>query len=249
MLLLQTRPLQPLLLAPSRATAVRCGVVSSDVADLAVDAAVVAADLLRGGATLAAATAGTAVLALVASLAVWLWQQQYVLSLRARRAGRRATKSKSVEVTSPAYLPPRELWTRRELACFDGSDGDDGPILLAADGRVFNVAPARRLYGPGGEYHLLVAGGDATRYLARNSVEPESEESARRPLNVAERAALGAWLFSFSQKYDEVGRVAGPEEEVALGRREAYLDNLEALSSDMERERLTAAWIRDEKRD
>jgi len=114
---------------------------------------------------------------------------------------------------------------------------------------VFNVAPARHLYGPGGEYHHLVAGGDATRYLARNSVEPESEESARRPLNVAERAALGAWLFSFSQKYDEVGRVAGPEEEVALGRREAYLDNLEALSSDMERERLTAAWIRDEKRD
>ena len=137
-----------------------------------------------------------------------------------------------------------------ELAEFDGSCSEDGPILLAADGRVFNVAPARNFYGPGGEYAVM-GGTDATRFLARNSVEPETDEERAQPLNLAERAALSAWLFSLQQKYDEVGRLATDDEvaaaAAAAARRSAYIDRMEELSAEYvdvedERERLEAAY-------
>lgn len=105
---------------------------------------------------------------------------------------------------SPAYVAPRDVWGPAELAAYDGSASDDGPILLAADGVVFNVGRNRRHYGPGGEYAAM-AGRDASRMLGRWEAEPEPEGAPRTPLNPAERAALAAWVFSFRQKYDVVG--------------------------------------------
>ena len=123
----------------------------------------------------------------------------------------------------------------------DGSSDGDGPILLAAEGRVFNVATARNFYGPGGEYHIM-AGKDASRYLARNSVEEEPDAQASEPLNMAERAALAGWAWSFKQKYDAVGRLISEEEATARraaeNQRAAYLDKLEDLSSTEARDRL-----------
>ena len=51
-----------------------------------------------------------------------------------------------------------------ELAEYDGSGCDDGPVLVAVDGLVYNVAKARNFYGPGGEYAVM-GGTDATRFL------------------------------------------------------------------------------------
>ena len=107
-----------------------------------------------------------------------------------------------------AFIEPKEYWTEAELAAYDGTKDPDGPILLAADGLVFNVYKGRNFYGPGGEYHLF-AGRDATRFLAKTIVEEETPDEAVKPLTMAERAALAAWIFTFKGKYDVVGKLEG----------------------------------------
>ena len=107
-----------------------------------------------------------------------------------------------------AFVEPKEYWTEDELAEYDGTNDPDGPILLAADGLVFNVYKGRNFYGPGGEYHLF-AGRDATRFLAKTIVEEEPPEEATKPLTMAERAALAAWIFTFKGKYEVVGKLEG----------------------------------------
>ena len=57
-----------------------------------------------------------------------------------------------------------------------------------------------------------MGGADASRYLARNSVDPETPEEAAVPLSLVERASLSAWVFSLQQKYDVVGRLASDAE-------------------------------------
>jgi len=107
-----------------------------------------------------------------------------------------------------AYIEPKEYWKEAELAPYDGSQDEDGPILLAADGLVFNVYKGRNFYLPGCEYHIF-AGRDATRLLARNKLEEETDEEARIPLNIAERAYLATWIYTFKGKYDIVGKLEG----------------------------------------
>jgi membrane-associated progesterone receptor component len=112
------------------------------------------------------------------------------------------------ERSRKAYIEPKDFWTEKELAKYDGSRDEDGPILLAADGLVFNVYKGRNFYGPGGEYHLF-AGRDATRLLAKTIVEEESPKEATKPLNMGERASLAAWLFTLKGKYEIVGKLEG----------------------------------------
>lgn len=105
-----------------------------------------------------------------------------------------------------AYIEPKEYWTEAELAPYDGSQDEDGPILMAADGLVFNVYKGRNFYLPGCEYHIF-AGRDATRLLAKNKLEEETEEEAKKPLNMADRAFLATWMYTFKGKYDIVGKL------------------------------------------
>jgi membrane-associated progesterone receptor component len=105
-----------------------------------------------------------------------------------------------------AYVESKDMWKEEELAEYDGTKNEDGPILFAADGLVFNVWKGRNFYGPGGEYHIF-AGRDATRLLARTKVEEEIEEEKRKPLNLAERAALAGWVYTFKGKYEVVGKL------------------------------------------
>ena len=172
-----------------------------------------------------------ALFAIVASLGSWLTYELYVLDLRARRRkGASAAKSRSVPASSPAYIRPRELWRLSQLEEYSGRQSTDGPILLAADGLVFNVASARAFYGPGGEYAVM-AGTDASRYLAKNSVQPDTESEAATPLSLAERASLSAWVFSFRQKYDVVGRLATQAEAERIERSQAYIGQIEEMSA------------------
>ena len=160
-----------------------------------------------------------------------------MLSLRRQRFRPAGAKSKSVAPDSAAYVPPQPTWTAEELAVHDGRASEDGPVLLAADGLVFNVARSRNFYGPGGEYAVM-AGVDATRYLARNSVEPETAAQAATELNVAQRASLATWTFSLKQRYDVVGKLATADEAAAIARREresdAYFQRMDELSANLE---------------
>lgn len=109
-----------------------------------------------------------------------------------------------------AYIEPRDVWTKAELAKFDGTDDptERGPLLFAADGNVYNVWKGRHFYGPGCEYHIF-AGRDATRLLAKTKLEEETPEEEKAPLNIAERAALAGWIYTFRGKYDVVGKLQG----------------------------------------
>ena len=42
-----------------------------------------------------------------------------------------------------AYIEPKPFWTEEELKDFDGTKDPDGPILIAAEGKVFNVYKVR----------------------------------------------------------------------------------------------------------
>ena len=193
------------------------------------------------------AAGAAALLVAVGTLGSWLAWTNYVLGLRNARRGRAQQKSKSVPASSAAYVRPRKLWRLDELRAFDGTGGADGPILLAADGLVYNVALARNFYGPDGEYAAM-AGTDATRMLARNSLEAEADATA--PLNLAEQASLAAWKFSFERKYDCVGRLANDEEAAALReeaeRRKEYYDKMEEIGQvEEDRERIRSLFESD----
>mmetsp|Transcript_29930 Transcript_29930/g.28811 ORF Transcript_29930/g.28811 Transcript_29930/m.28811 type:complete len:229 (-) Transcript_29930:9-695(-) len=134
----------------------------------------------------------------------------------------RAQKSKYAEIEAKyeaeqlererlAYIEPRDggkgLWSLEEIAPYDGSD-PSGPLLFAANGDVFNVWKGRHFYGPGCEYNVF-AGTDATRLLAKSKLEEETPEEASVPLNIAQRAALAGWIYTFKGKYDIVGQLNG----------------------------------------
>ena len=106
-----------------------------------------------------------------------------------------------------AYIEPREVWREEELKAYDGAD-EKGPILMSVKGDVFNVWKGRNFYGPGGEYHIM-GGKDATRFLAKNRLEEESDDERKVELNIAERANLEAWYWTIKNKYQLVGRLEG----------------------------------------
>lgn len=91
--------------------------------------------------------------------------------------------------------PPRPM-SRAELRAFDGSDRGRAslppgyatpPIYLGVRDRVFDVSfGGSEFYSRGGEYHLL-AGRDASRVLARMSMDPEDVEGLLDYQNLTER--------------------------------------------------------------
>lgn len=240
----------PVLLATPPASRASLPLLVASSADAAAAASSIiegGLSIIESGLSLAVTALGLVTVALGASFAAWLSWQQYILSLRRRRRTTDSGGGKAkIPPGSAGYIAPREQWTLADLAAFDGCSSEDGPILLAADGLVFNVAASRNFYGPGGEYHVM-AGGDASRLLARNSIESETAAQAAVPLNLAERAALSAWVFALKSRYDVLGRLADGADEAALtaaaNKREAYYDSLAAMSDELEvRARLEAAW-------
>lgn len=87
-----------------------------------------------------------------------------------------------------ASIEPRKEWTEEELKQYNGDD-ETGPLLLAVKGDVFNVWKGRNFYGNGAEYNIM-AGRDATRFLAKNRLEEETDGERKVELNIAERANL-----------------------------------------------------------
>jgi predicted heme/steroid binding protein len=107
-----------------------------------------------------------------------------------------------------AFIQPRDQWLEEELNAYNGENDPSGPILLAVKGDVFNVWKGRNFYGADGEYHIM-AGRDATRFLAKNRLEEETEMERKVELNIAERANLEVWYWTMKNKYQFVGNLAG----------------------------------------
>mmetsp|Transcript_18468 Transcript_18468/g.57153 ORF Transcript_18468/g.57153 Transcript_18468/m.57153 type:complete len:153 (+) Transcript_18468:110-568(+) len=108
------------------------------------------------------------------------------------------------ELQARMHVARREDWREEELQAYDGRD-PDRPILMAVDGRVFNVWRSRHLYGGGGSYQEL-AGRDATRLLAKQSLFAEEDDGA--PLSERELENLQGWKEYFAQKYEDCGFLA-----------------------------------------
>ena len=138
-----------------------------------------------------------AVLSFVAILVVrWLWQ-----SWRREAAARAAwERGRALEQAREAlsHVLPKRGYTEAELRSYDGV-GADRPILLAADGKVFNVTRGQHFYGEDNCYHAL-AGKDATRLLAKGILRAESEEEATKPLQDHELATLKEWVELYETK-------------------------------------------------
>lgn len=148
---------------------------------------------------------GAGAIATMGALAWWLGGAES----RSRQAKHNEWETKEREYQEEcerlAFMEPREVWKEEDLKAYDGSaDDNTGPILMAVKGDVFNVWKGRNFYGPGAEYHIM-AGRDATRFLAKNRLEEESEVEKRVELNVAERANLEAWYWTIKNKYQRVG--------------------------------------------
>jgi hypothetical protein len=134
---------------------------------------------------------------------------------RQRQAEYDAWAAKERERERLAFIEPRNVWKEEELKQYDGTVDGNGPLLMAVKGDVFNVCKGRNFYGPGGEYHIM-AGRDATRFLAKNRLEEESEDERRVELNIAERANLEAWYWTIKNKYPRVGSLEGYDDDKQL---------------------------------
>lgn len=102
----------------------------------------------------------------------------------------------------------------QELKEFDGR-GSDRRILLAVNGKVFDVSKARKTYGPDGPYGVF-AGRDASRGLGTFSLKEDVIKDCYDDLSdltTTEMDKIREWEKQFQEKYDCVGRLLKDNEE------------------------------------
>lgn len=108
----------------------------------------------------------------------------------------------------------RRDFTIQELHQYDGRQ-NDGRILIAVNGKVFDVTKGKRFYGPGAAYGVF-AGRDASRGLAKFKLDKETikdEYDDLSDLKQSELDEMREWELQFSEKYDLVGKLLKPGEE------------------------------------
>ncbi|WFD34486.1 Dihydrodipicolinate synthase [Malassezia cuniculi] len=104
-------------------------------------------------------------------------------------------------------------YTPRTLAVFDGTGKEASDrILLAINGKVFDVTSGRNFYGPDGPYGNF-AGRDASRGMAKQSFDADMLTPLDQPidkledLTPSERTNMLEWESHFTGKYGVVGEL------------------------------------------
>lgn len=116
-------------------------------------------------------------------------------------------------VSTTPQLPPMKKrdFTLEELRQYNGIQGE-GRILIAVNGKVFDVTKGKMYYGPKGPYAAF-AGRDASRGLATFSIETFTEEyDDLSDLQPHEMDSVLEWEMQFKEKYEYVGRLLKPGE-------------------------------------
>ncbi|NXK39478.1 PGRC2 protein, partial [Piprites chloris] len=162
----------------------------------------------RGG---GAAAAGGQMLLSVGLLALALLAA-YRLYLR---WGTRSGPGGAARRGEAAPLPrmKRRDFSLEQLREFDGARNPR--ILLAVNGKVFDVTKGSKFYGPEGPYGIF-AGRDASRGLATFCLDKDAlrdEYDDLSDLNAVQMESVREWEMQFKEKYDYVGRLLKPGEE------------------------------------
>ncbi|KAI8321315.1 cytochrome b5 [Martensiomyces pterosporus] len=102
-----------------------------------------------------------------------------------------------------------QTFTLKTLKEYSGQD-ESKPILLALNGKVYDVTTGRGFYGPGGSYSVF-AGRDCTRGLAIGSLKPEdlpTEDDVfvtQETLDESLWQSMLSWENRLKAKYPVVG--------------------------------------------
>ncbi|XP_029447594.1 membrane-associated progesterone receptor component 2 [Rhinatrema bivittatum] len=114
-----------------------------------------------------------------------------------------------------ASLPKmkRRDFTLEQLREYDGADNPR--LLMAVNGKVFDVTKGSKFYGPEGPYGIF-AGRDASRGLATFCLDKDAlrdEYDDLSDLNAVQMESVREWEMQIKEKYDYVGRLLKPGEE------------------------------------
>lgn len=136
----------------------------------------------------------------------------YRLYLRWRK---RSALGGAAQQSQAALLPrmKRRDFSLEQLREFDGTRNPR--ILLAVNGKVFDVTKGSKFYGPEGPYGIF-AGRDASRGLATFCLDKDAlrdEYDDLSDLNAVQMESVREWEMQFKEKYDYVGRLLKPGEE------------------------------------
>ncbi|XP_025929413.1 membrane-associated progesterone receptor component 2 [Apteryx mantelli] len=131
------------------------------------------------------------------------------------RWGKRSGPGGAAQQSQAAALPrmKRRDFSLEQLREFDGAHNPR--ILLAVNGKVFDVTKGSKFYGPEGPYGIF-AGRDASRGLATFCLDKDAlrdEYDDLSDLNAVQMESVREWEMQFKEKYDYVGRLLKPGEE------------------------------------
>ncbi|GMM38542.1 hypothetical protein DASC09_058810 [Saccharomycopsis crataegensis] len=116
----------------------------------------------------------------------------------------------SFEPEYPVELdsPKDDSFTKTELLRYDGVNSEK--IYVGVKGVVFDVSKNKKVYGPGGSYHIF-AGKDSSRGLGKSSLNLEdntTENSSKiDDFTTEESGVLDDWFTFFSKRYNIMGKM------------------------------------------